>query len=279
MLFRPLLALVLAFCLTFVAAPSSVSAAITDGAGDSDFVVGNERSNARFGNIVNTGRANDCPTIAAGSSGSISIGSGDTLSDICLQPTEVLVKVAPTKRKKADFAKTKIISPSNNTTIEQVFGDISGSGAFAEKGGIDFQLITVLAPNGEEVPFVFSAKDMQVDSNSSSISVGTEFKGTTRTPSYRTSNFLDPKSRALTTGVDYAQGLVALGGDDKDLQTENVKRYIDGKGQITLSVDSVDAGSNEFAGTFVALQTADTDMGSKEARDLKISGILYGRKG
>ena len=50
MLFRPLLALVLAFCLTFVAAPSSVSAAITDGAGNSDFVVGNERSNARFGN-------------------------------------------------------------------------------------------------------------------------------------------------------------------------------------------------------------------------------------
>ena len=278
MLFRPLLALVLAFCLTFVAAPSSVSAAISSGAGNSDFVVGPERSNARFGGIVNTGRANDCPTIAAGSNGSISIGSGDTLSEICLHPTEVFVKLSASKRKKADFAPSRIISPSHNTTIEQVYGDISGSGTFTEKGGIDFQLITVLAPNGEEVPFVFSAKDLVADANSSSISTGSEFKGQTRTPSYRTSNFLDPKSRALTTGVDYAQGLVALGGDDKVLKDENIKRYIDDKGQITLSVDSVDSSSNEFAGTFVALQSADTDMGSKEARDLKITGVLYGRK-
>ena len=101
MLFRPLLALVLAFCLTFVAAPSSVSAAISSGAGNSDFVVGPERSNARFGGIVNTGRANDCPTVAAGSNGSISIGSGDTLSDICLHPTEVFVKLSASKRKKS----------------------------------------------------------------------------------------------------------------------------------------------------------------------------------
>ena len=263
MRFRPLLALVLAFCLTFVAAPSSVSAS-------------GERGNARFADVVNTGKANDCPTISAGSQGSFSIDG--RLTDICMHPTEVYVKVARSKRAEAEFVPAKIISPRNNTTVEQVYGDVSGS-TFKEQGGIDFQLITVLAPNGEEVPFVFSAKDMQVDSNSSSISVGTEFKGTTRTPSYRTSNFLAPKSRALTTGVDYAQGLVALGGDDKELQTENVKRYIDGKGQITLSVDSVDAGSNEFAGSFVALQTADTDMGSKEARDLKISGVLYGRKG
>ncbi len=264
--FRPLLALVLAFCLTFVAAPSSVSAS-------------GERGNSTFTDVVNTGKANDCPSIAEGSQGSISIGSGDTLNDICLHPTKVLVKVEKAKRQKAEFVPSKIISPSNNTTVEQIYGDISGSGNFTEKGGIDFQLITVLTPGGEEVPFVFSAKDLVADSNSSSITVGTEFKGQTRTPSYRTSNFLDPKSRALTTGVDYAQGLVALGGDDDELDAENIKRYIDGQGQITLSVDSVDASTNEFAGTFVAFQPSDTDMGGKQARDIEISGVLYGRKG
>ncbi len=265
MRFRPLLALVLAFCLTFVAAPSTVSAS-------------GERGNSRFADIVNTGKANDCPTIA-NDSGTINIGSGDTLNDICLHPTEIQVKVAATKRKKADFVPAKIISPSNNTTIEQVYGDISGSGTFTEQGGIDFQLITVLTPGGEEVPFVFSAKDLVATSNGSSITVGSEFKGEARTPSYRTSNFLDPKSRALTTGVDYAQGLVALGGDDDELDAENIKRYIDGKGQLTLSVDSVNSATEEFTGTFTAFQPSDTDMGGKQARDVKITGALYGRKG
>ena len=270
MLFRPLLALVLAFCLTFVTAPSSVSA---------EYVLGNERGNSDFGNIVNTGRANLCPTVSAGSSGSISLGSGDSLNDICLHPNQVFVKVPTGRRQKADFAPTKIISPANNTTIEQVYGDVSGSGSFTEQGGIDFQLITVLTPRGDEVPFVFSAKDLQADANSSSITVGTEFNGTTRTPSYRTSNFLDPKSRALTTGVDYAQGLVALGGDDKELEAENIKRYIDGKGTIALSVESVDSETDEFAGTFTAYQGSDTDMGSKNAKEIKIIGDFYGRKG
>ncbi len=265
MRFRSLLALVLAFCLTFATAPNSAFAA-------------GER-NARFNEIVNTGKANDCPTIADGTNGSISLSNGDTLNDICMHPTEVLVKVEGSRRQKAAFVPSKVISPRNNTTVEQVFGDISGGGTFTEKGGIDFQLITVLTPGGEEVPFVFSAKDMVVDTKDSSISVGTEFSGQTRTPSYRTSAFLDPKSRALTTGVDYAQGLVALGGDDDELQAENVKRYIDGQGKITLSVDSVDSETDEFTGTFVAFQPSDTDMGGKQSKDLQIKGVLYGRKG
>ncbi len=270
MRFRPLLALVLAFCLTFVAAPSRVSA---------DFVLGSERGNSTFSDIVNTGKANDCPAIPAGLSGSISLGSGDSLKDICLHPTEIFVKVPGNRRQKADFAPSKIISPIHNTTIEQVYGDVSGSGTFTESGGIDFQLITVLTPGGVEVPLVFSAKDLVVSSGDSSITVGTEFKGETRTPSYRTSNFLDPKSRALTTGVEYAQGLVALGGDDEELTKENIKRVLEGKGNITLSVDSVDSQNEEFSGTFVAYQDSDTDMGSKDPKEVKITGVLYGRKG
>ncbi len=262
---RPLLAMVLAFCLTFAAAPSSVSAA---------FVLGGERGNAKFGDVVNTGQAGECSTLPAGSSGSISV-DGD-FKDLCLQPTEIFVKIAGNKRQKADFVAAKIISPRFNSSIDQVYGDLSG-GKFTEKGGIDFSLITVLAPNGEEFPLAFSVKDMVADGGKS-IAPGSEFTGTTFTPSYRTGDFLDPKSRAKDTGVDYAQGLVALGGDDEELAKENIKQDLTGKGVITLSIDSVDSSTNEFSGTFVAIQPSDNDLGSKEPADVKITGKLYGRK-
>ena len=265
MRFRPLLALVLAFCLAFVAVPSDVSAA---------FVKGPERGNARFGNVVNTGQAGECTTLPEGSSGSINVDG--SFKNLCLQPTEIFVKTASSKRKKAEFAPAKIISPRFNTSIDEVYGDLSG-GKFTEKGGIDFSLITVLAPNGEEFPLAFSVKDMVAD-GSKSIAPGAEFSGTTFTPSYRTGDFLDPKSRAKDTGVDYAQGLVALGGDDEDLAKENVKQDLSGKGQITLSVKSVNSDTNEFAGTFTAIQPSDNDLGSKEPTDVKITGNFYGRK-
>ncbi|WP_320675264.1 photosystem II manganese-stabilizing polypeptide [Prochlorococcus sp. MIT 1341] len=265
MLFRPMLALVLAFCLTFITAPSSASAA---------FVLGNERGNAQFGKVVNSGQANSCKSISSGSTGSISADGGFT--DLCLQPTEIFVKVASSKRKKADFVPAKIISPANNTAIDQVYGDLSG-GKFAAKGGIDFALITVLAPSGVEYPLVFSVKDM-VASGDKSIASGADFSGTTLTPSYRTGDFLDPKSRAKDTGVEYAQGLIALGGDDEDLERENIKRDLTGNGEITLSIESVDSSTNEFAGSFVAIQPSDNDLGSRDPVDVKITGTLYGRK-
>ena len=267
MRFRPLLALVLAFCLTFAAAPTSVSAA---------FVKGPERGNARFGNVVNTGKAGECATLPAGSTGSIN--ADGQFKGLCLQPTDVFVKLAGTKRKKAEFLPAKIISPRFNTSIDEVYGDLSG-GKFTAKGGLDFSLITVLAPNGEEFPFAFSVKEMVADSKKGkSIEPGAEFSGTTITPSYRTGDFLDPKSRAKDTGVEYAQGLVALGGDDEDLARENVKQDLSGKGVITLSIDNVDADTDEFTGTFVAIQPSDNDLGSKDPADIKITGKLYGRK-
>ena len=260
MRFRPLLALVLAFCLTFLSAPSSASAA---------------EKNLQFDKVVNTGKAGECASVAAGSSGSIS--ADGRITDLCLQPTEVFVKLQTKKRGQAEFVPSKIISPRFNASIGEVYGDLSG-GKFTEKGGIDFALFTVLAPNGEEFPLVFSAKQLVANSNGKSIAPGTEFTGTTFVPSYRTGDFLDPKSRAKDTGVDYAQGLVALGGDDEELAKENIKRDLSGDGVLTLSIDSVDGETNEFSGSFVALQPSDNDLGSKEPADVKITGKLYGRK-
>ena len=170
---RPLLALVLAFCLTFAAAPNSVSAA---------FVKGPERGNADFGGVVNTGKAGECSTLPAGSSGSLSVDG--SFKSLCLQPTEIFVKLSTNRRQKADFIPAKIISPRFNSSVDEVYGDFSG-GKFSEKGGIDFSLITVLAPNGEEFPLAFSIKDM-VAEGGKSITPGAEFSGSTFTPSYRT---------------------------------------------------------------------------------------------
>mgnify|MGYP002856416739 CR=1 FL=1 len=264
---RPLLAMVLAFCLTFAAAPNSVSAA---------FVKGPERGNAKFADVVNTGKAGECSTLPSGSDGSISIDGN--FKELCLQPQEIFLKLPGKRKQNNDFVSAKIISPRFNTSIDQVFGDMSG-GKLTEKGGIDFSLITVLAPNGEEFPLAFSIKDMVAESKGGkNLAPGVQFTGTTFTPSYRTGDFLDPKSRAKDTGVEYAQGLVALGGDDEDLARENIKQDLTGKGQITLSIDAVDSDTNEFAGTFSAIQPSDNDLGSRDPVDVKITGKLYGKK-
>ena len=260
---RSFLALVITFCLTLGFIPAKTYAF-------------SERGNAQFTDVVNTGKANDCPEIDSSSIGTISLSNGDSLKGICMHPTEVYVKVPGSKRQKSEFLSTKIISPRNNTTVTEVYGDID-SGKFTEKGGIDFQLITVLTPGGLEVPFAFSAKDLTA-SIPSSIEPGTELSGTTFTPNYRTGDFLDPKARAANTGVEYAQGLVALGGDDEELAKENIKVDVNGTGTVKLSITNVDSDTEEFTGTFEAVQPSDTDMGSKDPLDVKIIGQLYGRK-
>jgi len=267
---RPLLALVLALCLTVVTACSGGSQAV-------------ERTNVtRYDDIVNTGKANDCPTLPDSARGSISLTPGGSyeLKGICMHPSQVYVKGEPAnKRQEAQFVEGKILT-RYTSSLDEVYGKLvvgSDGLSFSEEGGIDFQPVTVLLPGGEEVPFTFSSKNLQAKAGGAVLNTSTDFEGTYRTPSYRTSNFLDPKGRALTTGVDYPQGLIGLGGDYDELKGENVKRYIDGTGQMSLSITKVDNETGEFAGVFTAIQPSDTDMGGKEAVDVKISGELFGR--
>jgi len=49
-------------------------------------------------------------------------------------------------------------------------------------------------------------------------------------------------------------------------------------GAVVLATSTeVDNETGEFAGVFTAIQPSDTDMGGKEAVDVKISGELFGR--
>jgi photosystem II oxygen-evolving enhancer protein 1 len=268
MRFRPLLALVLALCLSLVTACGGGAKAV-------------DRASLTYDDIHNTGLANDCPTLPDSARGSIALDGSSRyqLREICLHPTEVFVKGEPTnKRQEAQFVAGKILT-RYTSSLDQVYGDLTLAGnqlTFTELGGIDFQPITVLLPGGEEVPFTFSSKELVATSEGSGISPSSDFSGQYRTPSYRTSNFLDPKGRGLTTGYSSAVGLVPA-GDDEELIKENVKRYVDGTGTMSFSITKVDAGTGEFAGVFTAIQPSDSDMGGKTPVDVKVTGQLYGR--
>jgi photosystem II oxygen-evolving enhancer protein 1 len=268
MRFRPLLALVLALCLTLVTACSGGAKAL-------------DRSSTTYDDIVNTGKANDCPSLPDSARGSISLDPSATyqLREICLHPSEVFVKGEPAnKRQEAQFVAGKILTRFTSS-LDQVYGDLKIDGdklTFTELGGIDFQPVTVLLPGGEEVPFTFSTKELVATSSGGALNTSTDFSGPYRAPSYRTSNFLDPKGRGLTTGYSSAMGLVPA-GDDEKLRNETIKQYVDGTGNLNLSITKVDAETGEFSGVFTAIQPSDTDMGTKPAVDVKITGEVYGR--
>ena len=170
MRFRPLLALVLAFCLTFVTACSGGSEAV-------------ERGNYTYEDIVNTGKANDCPTLSDSARGSIDLtpGSAYELRGICMHPTQVFVKGEPAnKRQEAQFIEGKILT-RYTSSLDEVYGSLvvgEDSIAFQEEGGIDFQPITVLVPGGEEFPFTFSSKNLQAEADGAAITTSTDFEGT-----------------------------------------------------------------------------------------------------
>ena len=266
MRFRPLLALVLALCLTLVTACSGGAKAV-------------DRANLTYDDIHNTGLANDCPTLPDSARGSIALDAGSKyqLREICLHPSEVYVKGEPAnKRQEAQFVAGKILTRFTSS-LDHVYGDLAvgpNGLSFKELGGIDFQPITVLLPGGEEVPFTFSSKELVASADGSSLSTSTDFDGSFRAPSYRTSNFLDPKGRGLTTGYSSSVGLVPAGDE---FTGETVKRYVDGTGTMNLSITKVDSSTGEFAGVFTAIQPSDSDMGTKNVVDVKIIGQLYGR--
>lgn len=267
-LFQAAIALCLAACLTLLTACSGGAKAI-------------DRADLTYEDIQNTGLANDCATLPESARGTISLEAGSRyqLKEMCFHPSTVAVKGEPAnKRQEAQFVDGRILT-RYTSSLDSVYGDLTVEETglrFKELGGIDFQPITVLLPGGEEVPFTFSSKLLDATAEGANLSTSTDFEGPYRTPSYRTSNFLDPKGRGLTTGYSSAMGLVPA-GDDVELRKENVKRYVDGSGTMNFSITRLDAQTGEFAGVFTAIQPSDTDMGTKKVVDVKVSGELYGR--
>jgi photosystem II oxygen-evolving enhancer protein 1 len=270
MRYRAFVAAFLALCLGFLTACSEAP----DAAGGP----------LTYEQIRGTGLANKCPQLGEVSRGSIPIeGDGAyVIRDLCLEPTSYFVKEESTnKRQEARFVAGRALT-RQTSTIDQVVGKLKaendGSVTFIEEGGFDFQATTVLLPGGEQVPFLFTIKGLVAKSQPglSAINTSTDLTGSFRVPSYRTSNFLDPKGRGLTTGYDNAVALPAR-ADSEEIRRENVKSFETGEGRISLQVAKVDSYTGEIAGTFESEQPSDTDMGTDEALDVKIRGVFYAR--
>ncbi len=235
-----------------------------------------------YDEIRGTGLANSCPQLGDISRGSIEIESGKdyVLRELCLEPISFFVKEeAVNKRQEAEFIQGRPLT-RYTTTIDQVSGSLKtnsdGSLTFTERDGFDFQATTVLLPGGEEVPFLFTIKELVATSQpgSTKINTSTDFEGDFKVPSYRTSNFLDPKGRGLATGYDNAVALPAQ-ADSSELVRENTKNFDIGRGHISLQVAQVDSATGEITGNFVSIQPSDTDMGTAEPVDIKIKGLFY----
>ncbi|MBE9078684.1 photosystem II manganese-stabilizing polypeptide [Romeria aff. gracilis LEGE 07310] len=271
MRYRTLIAAFLAICLSVLTACSEAPVATSD-------------VPLTYDEIRNTGLANSCPQVSETRRGSIPLEAGQKvkLVDLCLEPTSFFVKQEPaSRRREAEFISGKPLT-RYTTSLQQVSGDIEaqsdGSLVFTEKLGMDFQAITVQLPGGEQIPFLFTIKNLTAKSQSglNAITTSTDFEGDFRVPSYRTSNFLDPKGRGLSSGYDNAVALPAR-ADSEELQRENVKAFDIGQGHISLQISKVDPNTGEVGGTFFSDQPSDTDMGAAEADDVRIQGIFYGR--
>lgn len=237
-----------------------------------------------YDEVLGTGLANTCPQLGETSRGSIVLDSGQSyvLRDVCLEPTSFFVKEEPiNKRQEAELVPGKPLT-RYTSSLDQVSGrldiDPDGSLVFHEEDGFDFQAITVQLPGGEQIPFLFTIKGLvaKTQPGLEGINTSTDFEGTFKVPSYRTSNFLDPKGRGLTSGYDNAIALPAR-ADSEELLRENVKRFDLGNGSISLRVAKVDNVTGEVAGTFESIQPSDTDMGSDEPQEVRVRGLFYGR--
>jgi len=237
-----------------------------------------------YDQIKGSGLANTCPQLAETRRGAIKLDSDKSyvIRDFCLEPTAYFVKEEPiNKRQEAEFVPAKSLT-RKTTSLDQVAGTLEanpdGSFRFKEEYGFDFQPITVQLPGGEQAPFLFTVKGLtaQTQPGLDGINTSTDFEGDFKVPSYRTSNFLDPKGRGLAAGYDSAVGLYAQ-ADREELRKENVKQFDVGDGKISLQVAKVDSITGEIAGTFESIQPSDTDMGSDEPVDIKIQGLFYAR--
>lgn len=235
--------------------------------------------------VRGTGLANTCPQLETTRRGSIPLERGQeyVIAELCMEPTNFFVKEeSANKRKEAEFIAGKPMTRMTSS-LDQVKGKLriesDGSLTFEEQEGFDFQAVTVKMPSGELVPFLFTVKGLVATSDAAGfdgINTSTDFEGEFRVPSYRTSNFLDPKGRGLTAGYDNAVALPSR-ADSEELLKDNLKRFDTGKGRVSLQVAKINSATGEIAGTFESVQPSDTDMGGKEPLDVKIRGLFYAR--
>jgi photosystem II oxygen-evolving enhancer protein 1 len=271
MRYRALIVTFFAFCLAVLTACSTPVNSLT-------------KDQLTYDQIVNTGLANTCPQLTETVRGSIPIEAGKnyTLSNLCVEPQEYFVKEeTASKRKQGGYIAGKVVT-RETSSLDQVSGTISvgndGILTFTEEDGIDFQAVTIQLPGGEQVPFLFTMKNLVATTKPGPLEItsSTDFSGKFKVPSYRGAVFLDPKARGTASGYDNAVALPG-GSDAKELTRANVKQLVTGVGEMSLQITKVDQETGEIAGVFESEQPSATDLGAEDPEEVKIRGIFYGR--
>jgi photosystem II oxygen-evolving enhancer protein 1 len=271
MRYRALIVTFFAFCLAVLTACSTPANSLS-------------RDQLTYDQIVNTGLANVCPQLADTVRGTIQLEAEKEyrLSNLCVQPQEYFVKEeSANKRKAAEYIPGKVVT-RETSSLDQVAGTISvasdGSLKFTEEDGIDFQAITIQLPGGEQVPFLFTMKQLVATTKPGPLEINssTDFTGKFKVPSYRGAVFLDPKARGTASGYDNAVALPA-GSDANELTRANVKQLVTGVGEMSLKITKVDQETGEIAGVFESEQPSATDLGAEDPEEVKVRGIFYGR--
>jgi len=225
-------------------------------------------SQLTYNQVKGSGLANRCPTVESQGT-SVPVRKGARMTNLCFEPKSFAIEAETDKGK--EFVTTKLMT-RQTYTLAFIDGSLSPSPiTFKESDGMDFQAVTVQLPDGEYVPFLFSAKNLVAKGEGSEFKPGFTWGGEFDVPSYRTGGFLDPKGRGMYTGYDQAVALPALQADGKEGQEELFKEtnkvFDIGKGAIEMEVNKVNADLGEIGGVFVSKQPADTDMGAKAPKD------------
>ena len=237
-----------------------------------------------YDDIRGSGLANNCPTLTGTNMDSIplEISQAYRITALCLQPETFLVKDSPVvKRQAGKFVEGKLLTRAS-FTLDQISGDLqtssNGELSFVERGGFDFQPVTLQIPNGERVPLLFTVKGLTARSQGtvSALSPATRLAGSFDVPPYRTSSFIDPKGRGLAVGYDAAVG-IPIQADREKFSRQNNKSFEIGQGNIVFKINRVSKATGEISGSFESQQPSDTDFGSKEAMPVKILGQFYSR--
>lgn len=247
-------------------------------------ITADERAQLSYLQVKGTGLANRCSEVVG--TDSLSVKSGTSMVDFCLEPKAFFVEETTTNKKgdtKTDFVATKLMTRQTYTLdgISGTWKDEGGKLTFTEEDGIDYAPTTVQVPGGERVPFLFTVKELVAKgaAGGNTLKPGYEFGGSFKVPSYRTGLFLDPKGRGMATGYDQAQALPALqtGDEEAELFNENNKVFDVLSGSVEFEVQNVNKEQSEIAGVFVSAQPSDTDLGGKEPKKLLLKGIFYGK--
>jgi len=236
-----------------------------------------------YDDIKGSGLANSCPQLTGTNMDSIEIKGNESyqLKELCFEPTTFLVKQAPLKHQPEKFVESKLLT-RKSFSLDQIKGDLqsdaSGALTFTERGGFDFQPVTVQLPNGERVPLLFTVKGLIAKTQEpvKALSPSTRLAGNFDVPPYRTSSFIDPKGRGLAVGYDAAVG-IPIQADRDRFSRQNTKSFKIDKGNIVLQINRVNKATGEISGMFESLQPSDTDFGSKEAMVVKIQGPFFSR--